>query len=250
MLAESVPGGDVQCVPARRDSLKVGGVVPFTATDYPGALASVVFVQGCPWRCRYCHNPHLQARKAPGAMPWCEVIRFLKRRVGLIDAVVFSGGEPTADPALLDAISEVKALGFKTGLHSGGAYPRRFEQVLPLLDWVGLDIKASFDDYERTTQVRNSGDPALSSLAALLESGVEYECRTTLHPDLMPEGEILSLAQALADRGVTRYVLQVFRAQGCGDSALNAAPVAARYPSDTLIEQVAPLFPQFALRRG
>ncbi|MGV2291753.1 anaerobic ribonucleoside-triphosphate reductase activating protein [Trinickia sp. YCB016] len=228
----------------------MGGVVPFTATDYPGALAMVVFVQGCPWRCRYCHNPHLQARKAPGAVPWHEVMRFLKRREGLVDAVVFSGGEPTTDPALPDAISEVKALGFKTGLHSGGAYPRRFKEVLPLLDWVGLDVKASFDDYERTTQVRNSGEPALSSLEALLESGVEYECRTTLHPDLMPEREILRLAYALADRGVKRYVLQVFRAQGCADSTLNAIPITAGYPSESGIEQVSALFPQFALRRG
>jgi pyruvate formate lyase activating enzyme len=180
---------------------------------------------------------------------WHEVVRFLKRRVGLIDAVVFSGGEPTADPALPDAIREVKALGFKTGLHSGGAYPRRLQDVLPLLDWVGLDVKTSFDDYPRTTQVRRSGDLALLSLATLQASGVDYECRTTLHPDLMPESEILRLARALANRGVERYALQAFRAQGCGDAQLNVVHTAG-YPSDALIEQASALFPSFELRRG
>jgi pyruvate formate lyase activating enzyme len=246
---DSAPAAEARCLSTRRGLLKVGGVVPFTATDFPGALAAVVFVQGCPWRCRYCHNPHLQARSGPGAVPWHEIVRFLKRRVGLIDAVVFSGGEPTTDPALPDAIREVKALGFKTGLHSGGAYPRRLQDVLPLLDWVGLDVKAPFDDYQHITQVRRSGELALLSLATLQASGVDYECRTTLHPELMPESEILRLARALANRGVKRYVLQVFRSQGCGDAQLNAVPIAG-YPSNELIEQVSALFPRFELRRG
>lgn len=60
--------------------LKVGGLTPFSATDYPGKLAAVVFVQGCPWRCGYCHNPHLQARTPQGAMPWQDVLTWLRRR--------------------------------------------------------------------------------------------------------------------------------------------------------------------------
>lgn len=82
----------------RRRPLKVGGLVPFTATDYPGQFAAVVFVQGCPWRCGYCHNPHLQPRSQPAEIEWDALLAFLARRVGLIDAVVFSGGEPSIDP--------------------------------------------------------------------------------------------------------------------------------------------------------
>src|SRR2546425_1022480 len=81
---------------------KVGGVTPFSATDYPGKLAAVIFIQGCPWRCGYCHNPHLQLRTGASLLRWPQVIDLLQRRVGLIDAVVFSGGEPTTDPALGD----------------------------------------------------------------------------------------------------------------------------------------------------
>ncbi|MEK7361688.1 MAG: anaerobic ribonucleoside-triphosphate reductase activating protein, partial [Pseudomonadota bacterium] len=134
--------------------LQIGGLTPLSATDYPGELAAVVYCQGCPWRCGYCHNPHLLPGRAPGAIAWSEVLAFLGRRRGLLDAVVFSGGEPTAQPGLARAMRETKRLGYRIGLHSAGIYPRRFAEVLPLVDWVGFDAKAPFDAaYERITGV-------------------------------------------------------------------------------------------------
>lgn len=229
--------------------LKVGGVTPFTATDFPGLLAAVVFVQGCPWRCGYCHNTHLQLRTRSGATPWLEVMRFLARRVGLVDAVVFSGGEPTSDPALADAIADARALGFKIGLHSAGTHPRRFERVLPLLDWVGFDVKAPFEHYERVTRIRDSGAQARRSLAALLASGIDYECRTTAHPTLLPDAELLRLAHQLSEIGVQKYVVQAFRKQGARDEALNAVGTAG-YPSENTLDTLRNAFPTFGVRRG
>ncbi|WP_073104162.1 anaerobic ribonucleoside-triphosphate reductase activating protein [Pollutimonas bauzanensis] len=233
----------------RQRMLKVGGVTPFTATDYPGQLAAAVFVQGCPWRCGYCHNPHLQERTRHSPIAWTDVLGLLKRRIGLIDAVVFSGGEPTMDPCLADAIAQVRALGFKIGLHSGGTHPQRLKSILPLLDWVGLDVKAMFANYANVTQVGGSGGPALASLEAVLASGVDYECRTTAHPALLPETELWQLAQALAGMQVKNYVLQVFRMQGCSDPALNNT-MTGNYPSAGLVQRIAPLFPAFTLRRA
>ena len=230
-------------------SLKVGGVTPFTATDFPGLLAAVVFVQGCPWRCGYCHNTHLQPRTRRAAVDWRNVMHLVSRRMGLIDGVVFSGGEPTADPALAQAIGDVRKLGFKVGMHSAGTHPRRFEHVLPLLDWVGFDVKAPFEEYERVTRVRGSGEPARRSLEALLASGVDFECRTTAHPRLLSEQELLALAQTLATMGVKRYVLQIFRKQGSRDAALNAVEVFG-YPSETTIERIRGLFQSFDIRRA
>lgn len=234
---------------APRRLLKVGGVTPFTATDYPGLLAAVVFVQGCPWRCGYCHNTHLQPRTQSGATPWLEVMRFLSRRVGLVDAVVFSGGEPTSDPALADAITDARALGFKIGLHSAGTHPRRFERVLPLLDWVGFDVKAPFDDYDRVTRMRDSGAQARRSLAALLASGIDCECRTTAHPSLLPDAELLRLAHMLSAMGVEKYVVQVFRKQGSRDEALNSVGTTG-YPSEDTLGALQSAFPTFDVRRG
>ncbi|MCP3720492.1 MULTISPECIES: anaerobic ribonucleoside-triphosphate reductase activating protein [unclassified Paraburkholderia] len=230
-------------------TLRVGGVVPFTATDYPGQIAAVVFVQGCPWRCAYCHNPHLQPRTRNGALEWQAVLNLLMRRVGLLDAVVFSGGEPTGDPALGQAIRDVRTLGFKVGLHTAGTHPRRLGEVLPLVDWVGLDVKAAFGDYASVTRVPSSGKHARASLEVVLASGVQYECRTTLHPGLLPEGEVLKLAQTLAAMNITNYALQVFRTQGCHDDGLNAVSMAG-YPDHELVGRIAALFPAFTLRRG
>jgi pyruvate formate lyase activating enzyme len=200
--------------------LRVGGLTPLSTTDWPGMLAAVVFCQGCPWRCRYCHNPHLIPPRSDGEIPWDDVLAFLHRRRGLLDGVVFSGGEPTLQPELADAMREVRALGFKVGLHTGGAYPRRLAELLPLVDWVGLDAKAPFADYARITGVAGSGDPALASLDAVLASGVEHEIRTTVHPALLADAEVADLAQALSARGVTRHVIQAFRSQGCADAVL------------------------------
>ncbi len=236
-------------VAAPERALQVGGITPFTATDYPGQLAAVVFVRGCPWRCGYCHNPHLQIRTGASALAWSAVVALLKRRVGLIDAVVFSGGEPTIDPALADAMREVRALGLGVGLHTGGAYTRRLEEVLPLVDWVGFDIKATAAGYDATTGIADSARHAWASADLLLASRVAHEFRTTLHPTLHTEADILALAQTLHHRGVRHYALQVFRSTGCADAALNAVATLG-YPSADCVARVSALFAHFTLRQA
>ena len=228
--------------------LKIGGITPFTSIDYPGRLAAVIFVQGCPWRCRYCHNPHLQPRVSQAGPEWKETMRWLQRRVGLIDAVVFSGGEATIDPALPAAMRDVRSLGFQVGLHTAGIYPHKLADLLPQVDWVGLDIKAPFAHYEQVTQVADSGRLALRSVEAVLASGIPCEMRTTIHPALLAEDDILSLACTLAKKGVTEYALQLFRPQGCGDARLD--PVPAGYPSPALLQRLHGMFPRFVLRQA
>jgi len=228
--------------------LKVGGVTPFTATDFPGKLAATVFVQGCPWRCTYCHNPHLQPRLSASLLNWPATLTFLQSRVGLIDAVVFSGGEATIDTALRTAMAQVRQLGFSVGLHTAGIYPRRLADVLPLLDWVGFDVKAPFDRYEEITRIADSGRHVRDCIALLLASGLPYECRTTIHPALLSEPDLLSLATTLAELGVRHYALQAFRAQGCAERSLSAIPIHA-YPSAAALQQIGALFSTFLYRR-
>ena len=98
-------------------TLRVGGLVPLTTLDYPGLLACVLFCQGCAWRCRYCHNPELIAPRGAEEIPWPRLLDFLRRRQGLLQAVVFSGGEANLQAALSDAMRTVRELGFRVGLH-------------------------------------------------------------------------------------------------------------------------------------
>ena len=144
--------------------LRVGGVEPFSSTDYPGALAAVVFCQGCPWRCGYCHNPHLIPARGDDERDFARILDWLASRRGLLDAVVFSGGEPTAQAGLPGAIDAVRAQGFAIGLHTSGAYPRRLAQVLPKVDWVGIDVKASTERLQRIDRrsrqrIHRAGEP-------------------------------------------------------------------------------------------
>ncbi|MDP1926726.1 MAG: anaerobic ribonucleoside-triphosphate reductase activating protein [Thiobacillus sp.] len=228
-------------------TLRIGGLTPLSTTDWPGMLAAVVFCQGCPWRCGYCHNPGLIPPRAENETPWADVIAFLRRRQGLLDGVVFSGGEPTLQAGLVDAMREVRALGFKVGLHTGGAYPQHLETVLPLVDWVGLDVKAGFADYARITGVPGSGERALAGLQQVLESGVAYEIRTTVHPTLLNDGAVADLARDLAARGVKHYVIQVFRSQGCQDDFLNQHATRTQ-PLQVVGTVVADLFEDFTVR--
>jgi len=200
--------------------LRVGGLQRWTSIDFPGRLAAVVFCQGCPWRCSYCQNPELLDARAGPQLAWQEVLRFLQGRRGLLDGVVFSGGEPTLQPALGAAMKEVRALGFEVALHSGGMYPDRLAEVLPLVDWVGLDIKAPWHRMDAVTASRGSASRVLDSLLQVLMGGVAHECRTTWSPELFPLHELHTLTEELAALGVKRWRLQQLR----GGTLPQAAP--------------------------
>jgi pyruvate formate lyase activating enzyme len=144
---------------------------------------------------------------AEPVMNWTEVRGFLERRRGLLDAVVFSGGEPTLQSALASAVTEVRDLGFKVGLHTAGSAPRRLASLLPLLDWIALDIKALPAGYEAITGVEGSGEAAWESLSLVQAAGVAVEVRTTVMPDGTAE-DLKSLAATLARMGVREYAVQ------------------------------------------
>lgn len=210
--------------PSRRPGtvLSVGGFTPLTGIDYPGELAAVVFCQGCPWRCRYCHNPGLIPTRPEHPASWPEILRFLEHRRGLLDAVVFSGGEPTRQTTLKRALGQVRAMGFKTGLHTAGPYPDRLQRLLPRLDWVGLDIKAPPDAYPAITGVTGSGQGAWESARRLIASGVAHEIRLTVHPALLSPADVQQVVVALRDLGARNLVLQSCRLEHTLDKALSS----------------------------
>ncbi|MEW4396333.1 anaerobic ribonucleoside-triphosphate reductase activating protein [Pseudomonas paraeruginosa] len=227
-------------------TLRVGGVVPLTTLDYPGLLACVLFCQGCAWRCRYCHNPELIASRGAREIPWAGLLDFLRRRQGLLQAVVFSGGEATLQAALGDAMRTVRELGFRVGLHSAGINSRAFARVLAHTDWVGFDVKALAEDVAAITGVRGSGAANWRSLERLLDSGVAYECRTTVHWRLFDSERLWRLATRLRGMGVERFAVQLARPARQLDPTLLAAPAPQGAPQ--LWRELEALFPAFELR--
>ena len=203
-------------------TLRLGGLVPWSSVDYPGHQAAVLFCAGCPWRCRYCHNTHLW--DSHSQISWPEVETFLAKRHGLLDAVVFSGGEPLAQSAAVrSALIAIRKAGFGTAIHTAGVSPRRFAQILPLVDWVGLDVKAPFSRYAAITQYRRSQDAARESIRMLLASGTPYELRTTVHPALLSSHDLITLVTELVELGAHHLTLKDFRPNGCEDTKLNSS---------------------------
>lgn len=220
--------------------VEVGGLERFSLVDWPGRIVATVFCQGCGWRCRYCHNPGLMTfrpERAGGATEnaddapiggdarwtWPAVLAWLRDRRGLLDGVVFSGGEPTLQSGLTAAVGQVRELGFRVGLHTAGPAPAALRAVLPLVDWVGFDFKAPFADYARVTG-RRGGEAARASLALVIASGVSCEVRTTWHPALLDAADLRTMAATLAAAGARSWVVQRFRAEGCADTALRTEP--------------------------
>jgi pyruvate formate lyase activating enzyme len=228
------------------DPVVVGGFTPLTTIDYPGELSAVVFLQGCPWRCGYCQNNDLIACRTQSSIPWQNVIDFLDKRRRLLDAVVFSGGEPTLHANLAEAIQQVSAMGFKVGLHTAGIYPNRLQKILPLVDWVGMDIKSAKTEYESITGVRGSGERAWKSANLLLGSGVAHEFRTTVHQDMLSKEQLASLVDELSATGAEDYVIQECITKHCLDESRRR--VSAARIDMQFIRQFADRFNRFSIR--
>ncbi len=222
------PEDDAQQRPCAPDApsqhdLRIGGFEPFSLCDWPGRIVATLFLQGCPWRCPYCHNPGLIDASTETGYTFAGILDFLQSRRGLLDGVVFSGGEPTLQKALVPAMEVVRAMGFAIGLHSGGAYPERLKDALRHADWIGFDIKASRRDYDRMTDTPKSGDRAFASLQHVMASGIDYEVRTTVHPELLNAAEIAELEADLSHYGIAEHKIQIFRMEGVDRDRLAGA---------------------------
>lgn len=229
--------------------LPVGGITPLTTIDFPDHLACVLYTQGCPLRCGYCQNPHLiPYRGASEAMAWPAVETWLESRRDFIEAVVFSGGEPTIHDDLREAMLRASKLGFKIGLHSAGVNANRLADLLGLVDWIGLDVKAGPDQYRLITGRSHLDIQNARCVDLLLASGTAFECRTTVNWHLFAPEQVLRLGEDLAGRGVRHYAIQLSHGQGCLDPGL-AEP--CRPEAEVLLQlrrDLEGLFPRFEWR--
>lgn len=194
--------------------IPISGICPVTTIDYPGKIAAVLFTQGCPYRCPYCHNENLR-KMAQGAISGEEVLAFVGKRRGLLEAVVISGGEPTIHVGLPQAAETLKKLGFLVGLHSAGASPQVLEKTLPFLDWVGLDFKGSTPHQcqEITGQARAFKN-TLICLKMLQKAGKNFQIRTTFFPGKINEQTAEEIDGLLKTHGAGPTIRQAYREKG------------------------------------
>ena len=159
--------------------MQIGGVQKTSLLDFPEKISTIVFTQGCNFRCGYCHNPELIYKNEPA---WTNVgfFEFLKSRRGKLDGVVITGGEPCLQKDLIEFIKEIKSLGFLVKLDSNGTFPIVLEKAIPYLDYIAMDIKAPLEKYKNIVGVNIDTQTIKSSIDIIMNSNVDYEFRTTV----------------------------------------------------------------------
>jgi len=189
----------------------IGGLQKVSLIDYPGYISAIVFLQGCNFRCGYCHNPELVNPKLYGdLLHEDDVLAFLEKRAGKLDAVTITGGEPTLQEGLPDFIRRVRALGFRIKLDTNGSHGEMLKSMMGdnLLDYIAMDIKAPIHRYDRVCRVNVDKDEIVRSTRIIMDSPVAYEFRTTLAQGLFHDDDFPGLWDII--RGARLFVLQNF----------------------------------------
>jgi len=192
--------------------VRLGGYQKSTLSDFPGKTAAIVFTQGCNFRCPFCHNGRLlPGRTAPTeSISEEEVMGHLKRRAGVLQGLVITGGEPTLQLDLVQFVERVKELGYAVKLDTNGSRPEVLRVLFErgLLDYVAMDVKAPMERYDILTGVDSPKEAIRESIQLIAESGVSHHFRTTLVEALL-SAEDLAALQLEIPKG-SRYITQKF----------------------------------------
>lgn len=180
--------------------MRIAGLQKMTLLDYPGKVACTVFLQGCNFRCPFCHNRDLLDHEGPYSVDEEEFWAFLRKRRGLLDGVCVTGGEPTVQKDLPDFLKKIKDLGYSVKLDTNGFCPDVLEQVVTdgLVDYVAMDIKNCPDRYAETVGLPHLDLTGIEeSISFLTEERVGYEFRTTAVAEYHDEKAFVEIAQWL-----------------------------------------------------
>jgi pyruvate formate lyase activating enzyme len=191
--------------------MKIGGLQKVSLIDYPGLICATIFLQGCNFKCSYCHNPELvDPRLFQPCIKENEVLDFLNTRKGKLDAVVITGGEPTIHDDLAPFIKKIKKMKFAVKLDTNGSQPQVIKALLDekLLDFIAMDIKAPLEKYKSVVKVPVNSDLIKDSIKIILKAKIPHEFRTTIVESQLEEKDIQQIAKLIS--GANHYVLQKF----------------------------------------
>ena len=212
----------------------IGGLQKFSLLDYPDCVSAIIFTQGCNFRCQFCYNPMLVWPKKVGKSKYAQNVTgasrltaeqqkdhpkiseddlfvFLRSRVGKLDAIVITGGEPCLQKDLPEFIGKIKKLGFLIKLDTNGSYPEMLAKLIKekLIDYVAMDLKAPTNKYEEVIGAEIDLDKIEKSVKIIRQSGLPYEFRTTVVPGLLNKDDISEMGKTI--KGVDKWYLQKFQ---------------------------------------
>lgn len=209
--------------------MNIRGITKFTLLDYPKKIACVVFVGKCNFFCSYCHNPFLVVD--PESQPLIseeEFFSFLDTRIGKLDAVVISGGEPTLQKKIISFAEKIKKRGFLIKLDTNGTNPDVIEVLYKnkCLDYVGLDYKSTAAKYRYIagTKDKNVHKKVKKTISNITKFNIDYDVRTTVHKSVLSKSDLKSMRDELDSYGVEEWTLQQYHPTEVMDEALNDLP--------------------------
>ena len=191
----------------------IGGLQKSSLIDFPQHICAVVFTQGCNFKCSYCHNPELIQAKCKMQNVKCnqnEVYNFLKNRIGKLDGVVITGGEPTLQKDLPEFIKKIKDMGFLVKLDTNGSNPDMLKKLIDenIIDYVAMDIKAPIEKYSQIICSKINTKNILKSIEILKKSDIDFEFRTTVVKSQLEVTDFEKIGEMIA--GAKKYYLQKF----------------------------------------
>ena len=196
--------------------MKIAGLQKMTLLDFPGRVACTIFLDGCNFRCPFCHNTPLLEGKAQPVLTEEELLVFLEKRQGILDGVCVTGGEPTLQKELPMFLKKIKDMGYAVKLDTNGYRPEVLRSVVEqgLVDYVAMDIKNSPDRYDMTTGVKVDLKKIEESIFYLASEKINYEFRTTVAEPLHDEQSIRDmgawLTKTTGGKLVNALYLQAF----------------------------------------
>ena len=193
----------------------IEGMQKLTLLDFPGNVACTLFAHGCNLRCPFCHNAGLVVRKPENRISEDELTEFFNRRKGILDGICLTGGEPLAQSDAIEFLRFLKSFGYKIKLDTNGFYPERLKQAIDegLVDYIAMDIKSSRAGYPKAVGIDGIDiTPALESVRIIMESGVDYEFRTTAVKGLHLVSDFEDIGEWIA--GAKQYFVQQFTDSG------------------------------------
>ncbi len=216
------------------DTIDIGGLLVSTI-EYAGKISLVIFTAGCMLRCPYCHNPGIIEGGNPRKIS--EIYSKIDDSLEFIDSVVLTGGEPLFQLVEVAKILRYcKALGLSTKLDTNGYYPEKLEEILDLLDYVALDIKAPFNKYKEVIGV-DIGENVRKSVQVCLSSDVYLECRTTYVPGLLVPEDVIDIAKSIE---CDVYIIQQFNNKTVLDEKLKEIQSPSRKELFDIAESIKP----------
>ena len=223
--------------------IDIGGIL-VSSLEFPGKISLVIFTAGCMLRCPYCHNPGIIDRGYSRTIT--EIFKEIDDSIDFIDSVVITGGEPLIQKEeVLKIIKYCKDLQLNIKLDTNGYYPEKLEDLMDLVDYIALDIKAPFNRYKEVTG-QDIGENVRKSMEICLKfPETIFECRTTYVPGLMVPDDIVEIAKNIL---CDVYTIQQFRNRTVLDEKLKDTPSPSRKELIEIAESVKPFLKKIKIK--